>query len=130
MNRLAITLPGRALCVLAAALLSCCVTHAANAACSKTFTVAVGPYPPYVYRDAHRQWTGIDIEMARAIFREAGCTLAYAESMPALRYMVLFKQGKIDLMLGASDTEDRRQYAVFSTPYRFEDVALFALAED
>ncbi len=140
MKRQASRLAARATCVLAAVSLAAVLSAAtsmaaptpasAGASCSKPVVTAVGPFPPYVYQDAQRQWSGIDIDMAQAIFQEAGCTLAFATSMPATRYITLFELGKVDMMLGASDTEERRRMARFSSAYRYESVALFALARD
>jgi polar amino acid transport system substrate-binding protein len=99
------------------------------APCSRSVTAAAGDFPPYVYQDGMQQWAGVDVEMAQAIFREAGCPLAFSPPMPATRYLELFKVGKVDLILGASDTAERRAYAVFSSAYREEVVSLFALAD-
>jgi polar amino acid transport system substrate-binding protein len=85
-------------------------------------------WPPYSI--GGKTQSGLDVELAQAIFREAGCTLYIGDAIPTVRRLLLFKQGKFDLMLAASITPERRAFAHFSTPYRFESVGLFVLAEN
>jgi len=101
---------------------------AANA-CSRPITVATGQWEPYSYYDAQGRFTGIDADMVRAIFVEAGCTLLELGSMPASRNMTLFFRGEIDMMTGASLTAERLKGARFSLPYRGETVGLFFVAD-
>ncbi|MTW05036.1 transporter substrate-binding domain-containing protein [Duganella ginsengisoli] len=83
-------------------------------------------WPPYIYSGANGVLAGADVELAQAILREAGCTIEFVAELPSLRREILFRQGKLDLMLAASKTEERRRYARFSSPYRQEHVRLFA----
>lgn len=99
-------------------------------ACSKAMTMGTGHWEPYAYYDAQRRFTGIDADMARAIFKEAGCTLVELASMPPTRNMLLFNKGQIDMMTGASFTPERLKRAFFSMPYRDETVGIFTLADD
>ena len=99
-------------------------------ACSKEFGLATGHWEPYAYYNARKQFTGIDADMTRAIFKEAGCTLVELRSMPAIRNLSLFELGEVDLMMGASRTPARDKLAYFSVAYRDETVGLFALADD
>lgn len=86
-------------------------------------------WPPYIYSGDGGEPAGADVELAQAIFREAGCTLEVVPELPTLRREILFRQGKLDLMLAASRTEERRRYARFSVPYRHERVGLFAATD-
>ena len=86
-------------------------------------------WPPYIYQGGDGALTGADVELAQAIVREAGCTLEVVPELPSLRREMLFRQGKLDLMLAASRTEERRRYARFSAPYRQEYVGLFAATD-
>lgn len=97
--------------------------------CSKPITLATGQWEPYSYYDAQGRFTGIDADMVRAIFDEAGCTLVELGSMPASRNLTLFFRGDIDMMTGASITAERGKRAWFSLPYRDETVGLFFLAD-
>lgn len=80
---------------------------------------------PYIYRDTRAQLVGLDVELAQAIFKEAGCTLVIGAELPGARRSLLFQQGQIDLLLSASDTPERRVYARFSISYRNELVGIF-----
>jgi len=97
--------------------------------CSKPISLATGQWEPYSYYDARGNFTGIDADMVRAIFSEAGCTLVELGSMPASRNLTLFFRGDIDMMTGASVTPERAKRAWFSLPYRDETVGLFFLAD-
>ncbi|MES2152789.1 MAG: transporter substrate-binding domain-containing protein [Pseudomonadota bacterium] len=98
------------------------------ATCSKPLTMVSEEWPPYVFAGADHRQTGLDLEMVQAIFKEAGCTLVVGEPMPTVRRLLLFEQGKFDLMLAASDIPDRHRFARFTVAYRNETVGLFALA--
>jgi polar amino acid transport system substrate-binding protein len=111
----------------ALALLACGPARAQ--ACSKAITVGTGQWEPYAYYDAQNRFTGIDADMMRAIFKEAGCTLVELGAMPPTRNMLLFDHGKIDMMGGASLTPERLKRAYFSLPYRDEIVGIFSLAD-
>jgi polar amino acid transport system substrate-binding protein len=97
-------------------------------ACSKTMTMVTEEWPPYNYGSDQRK--GLDVELAQAIFDEAGCKLVAGPPLPTVRRMMLFEQGSFDLMLAASDVPHRRQFARFSSAYRFETVGLFALEKN
>lgn len=98
-------------------------------ACSKAIVVGTGHWEPYAYFDARKQFTGLDVDMTRAIFREAGCVLVEAPMRPTTRNMMLFESGVIDMMMGASLTPERQKLAWFTSGYRNEKVAMFSLAE-
>ena len=109
------------------AALFCASAAEAMAACSKPLVMATEPWPPYVIADPGKTG-GLDIELARAILEEAGCTLVISDLMPTVRRMMMFQQGQFDLMLAASDIPERRGVAWFTVPYRHETVALFSLS--
>ncbi|KQW87919.1 ABC transporter substrate-binding protein [Massilia sp. Root418] len=87
--------------------------------------VAPEPWPPYIFIDQRGGLSGLDYELAQAIMKEAGCALRVEMALPTLRRQMEFRQGRLDLTLGASDTAERRAFARFSLPYRNETVALF-----
>ncbi|MES2018319.1 MAG: transporter substrate-binding domain-containing protein [Pseudomonadota bacterium] len=113
-----------------ACVLWCALANPACAAtCSKAITMGTGHWEPYAYYDAQRRFTGIDADMARAIFKEAGCVLVEMAQMPATRNMTLFEQAGIDMMSGATLTPERLKIARFSVAYRDETVGIFMLAD-
>jgi polar amino acid transport system substrate-binding protein len=99
----------------------------AAAACSKPLVMATEPWPPYVITDPGKTG-GLDIELAQAVTREAGCQLVVSDAIPTVRRMILFQRGSFDLMLAASDIPERRGFARFTLPYRHETVGLFTLS--
>lgn len=120
--------------LLRACALACAVTlaspqAAAANACSQPVRMATGQWEPYSYYDAQGRFTGIDADMVRAIFKEAGCELTELPPMPPERNHHLFHKGGVDLIAGATATPARRKTALFSRPYRRETIGLFALGD-
>ena len=119
----------RALSALAfACVLACAAGTRAHAACSKPLTMVAEEWPPYSYTDVDGQQVGLDIALARAIVADAGCTLSILPAVPPLRRTQMFEQGKIDLLLAATDRPARRRVGRFTAPYRNETVGMFTLA--
>ncbi|WP_035052802.1 substrate-binding periplasmic protein [Andreprevotia chitinilytica] len=95
------------------------------AGCSKPLSVVPEDWPPYSYKEG-AQFTGLDIELMRAIFKEAGCSLVFEENIPRLRRHYMHKEGQLDVLFAASVTEERKQFSWFTLPYRDEVTGLFA----
>jgi polar amino acid transport system substrate-binding protein len=89
-------------------------------------SMALEQWPPYLYTQPNAAPAGLDWELAQAIVKEAGCTLEVRPELPTARRQRLFEQGKLDLMLSASHTAERRRYARFSIAYRHETVGVFS----
>lgn len=70
---------------------------------------------------------GLDLDLGGAIVREAGCELVLSDGLSRPRRDLMFRMGQADLVLAASKTPEREQYARFSLPYRTEVVRLFAM---
>ncbi|MGK5055044.1 substrate-binding periplasmic protein [Janthinobacterium sp. RB2P8] len=81
-----------------------------------------------MYRDAQGKYTGLDLELLKAIFKEARCTLVTLPELPTARRQLLFQKGELDLLPAASDTSERHAYARFSMSYRDETVGIFGKA--
>jgi len=94
-----------------------------------TLRLAPEEWPPYFYHNDKAVLGGVDYELLQAILSHAGCSLQLEKEMPIARRNVLFQQGKLDLLMAASATEERRGYARFSLPYRQETVGLFTVPE-
>ena len=88
-------------------------------------TMALEQWPPYMYREAHGGYAGLDLDLLRAVFKEARCTLLTLPELPAARRLLLFREGRLDLMVAASATPERQAYARFTVSYRDEIVGLF-----
>jgi polar amino acid transport system substrate-binding protein len=98
-------------------------------ACSKVISMSTGDWPPYNYHDEQGRHRGLDIELVRAVFKEAGCLLAEASPLPQPRNTVMFELARVDMMSGASKTPEREAQAWFSVRYRQEVVSLFTLED-
>lgn len=94
-----------------------------------TLRLAPEEWPPYFYHNDKEVLGGVDFELLHAILSHAGCGLQLEKEMPIARRNVLFQQGKLDLLMAASATEERRGFARFSLPYRQETVGLFTVPE-
>jgi polar amino acid transport system substrate-binding protein len=86
-------------------------------------------WPPYFYADDKGEVVGADIEIIRAIFKEAKCQLQIDPEMPSQRRTAMFVEGRLDMLVAGTDTEQRRGYAWFSKAYRAETISLFALPQ-
>lgn len=95
--------------------------------CGKPLRIARLEWPPYFYSNEQGEPVGADIELIRAVFKEAGCRLELSEAVPRNRRNAMFKAGELDMMPGAADTPERRKFAWFGQAYRLETVSLFTL---
>jgi polar amino acid transport system substrate-binding protein len=93
--------------------------------CSKPMKMTIEQWPPYIYTDAQGKAAGLDIELAKAIFKEADCILKIGAEVPRKRRQYMFSKGEIDVMLAASKTPEREVFSYFTSPYRNESVSLF-----
>lgn len=103
--------------VAAAATLALAATATAAAADSLTVGFAAEPYPPFFQIDASGQWTGWEIDIAKAICAkmQAECTLqpvSWDSLIPELTAK------KIDLIVASMTITDERKKSIeFSVPY-------------
>ena len=82
------------------------------------------PYSPYQYQSEDGTITGLDIDLLRAVAKEASCTIQF-ENIPWKRALLLLKEGDLHIASGASKTHEREQYAFFSDAYREEIMHLY-----
>lgn len=95
-------------------------------ACEAPLRVFVNDWPPYVNvsRDGDAlNVDGLDVNVLKALAREAGCTLAWVE-LPVDRAHAALRTGQVDLLMAASRIPSRESYAWFSRPYRRETIAV------
>lgn len=89
-------------------------------------TVGWDPWEPYHYLAIGGGLQGLDVEIVRAVAEQADCELDFLQGGwdSLLR---LLRAGELDLMLGATRTPAREEWARFSEPYRAETFKLFVL---
>ena len=83
----------------------------------------VAEYPPYMLPEKDGSWTGLDVELAQAIFSEAKCTVTFT-TMPWKRGLHLLEHGGVDMMSGLSLNSERQKYAYYIGPMRDESIGL------
>ncbi len=86
-------------------------------------------FKPYQYLDNHGKLTGLDIDLLNKVASVAGCKIKFY-SVPWKRGLALLKEGKVDIVSGASKTPERSLYANASSPYRYETMSIFIRQQD
>lgn len=82
------------------------------------------PWEPYMYQDVDGSVRGLDIELMTAFAEKAGCEIDFAKASWT-ELLARLRDGEVDVVAGASETEARRNFAWFSNPYRRESFALY-----
>lgn len=88
------------------------------------FILGFDAWEPYQYVDVGERVAGLDIELVAAVVKGMGCELTYQQGTWVDLLMAL-KNGEVDILLGASKTEAREQFAFFSDAYRMEEFSLY-----
>lgn len=100
-------------------LLCCCGSFTVLAQCPAQIRLPYNSsWLPYIVV-TNEGVTGTDIELIRQVFKDIGSELQLL-SMPESRALNDLESGKVDLLFGASYTDERAKFAWFSTPYRHE----------
>lgn len=94
--------------------------------CSTRLKVGYNDWPPYAWQDPQGDAQGLDVDLMRAFALYLGCEVSFV-NVPAKRSHQMLKAGNLDVMMGATMTEARQEYAYFSAHYRDEEVRLFVL---
>jgi polar amino acid transport system substrate-binding protein len=81
-------------------------------------------WEPYQYSDVGGKTTGLDIELISAVTNKMNCNISYQQDT-WVALLNKLKNGEVDMLLGASKTEEREKFALFSDPYRTEEFSLY-----
>lgn len=100
---------------------------AAEPAC--TLRLGFETWEPYQYMGIGQKPEGLDIELIQAVAKGMSCTLE-TQHGNWLELVAALKEGKVDLLPGASITPSRQEFAHFSDPYRKEQFVLFVRSAD
>lgn len=103
-------------------------SEAVVSVCLNPLRVGYNDWPPYAWRDQQGEAQGLDVELLRAFAEHLGCEVIFI-NVPAKRSHQMLKSGSLDMMMGATKTAKREEYALFSAAYRDEEVRLFVLDE-
>lgn len=89
--------------------------------------IAIG-FPPYQYVDRAGQAAGIDVEVAKLVFKTAGLKIEFVPGeWDFLLSSLIYKTGEIDLVCGAEINEKRVSLLDFSDPFYKRHIVLFTL---
>ncbi|KXI29635.1 substrate-binding periplasmic protein [Paraglaciecola hydrolytica] len=93
------------------------------------FVVGFDAWEPYQYIDVGDKVTGLDIELVSAVLKSIECDFSF-KSGTWMALMGELKKGEVDILLGASKTPAREEFALFSNAYRTEEYSLYIRRED
>jgi polar amino acid transport system substrate-binding protein len=94
--------------------------------CSKR--AAWASNPPYLVRAEDGVVHGVHADLLREALRRLNCRIDFVE-MPWARSLVELKAGRVDMLAGAADTPERKQFAYFSRPTNTARNVLFMRRE-
>ena len=94
-----------------------------QAACSKSIVIAYNDWIPYTYTLADGEVVGLDVDIINEVMQVAGCQYTFAK-MPSKRAFRELSNGSVDMLRGASVTEERKKMGWFTIPYRKEKIGL------
>ncbi|QYJ86946.1 transporter substrate-binding domain-containing protein [Shewanella mesophila] len=96
--------------------------------CAEPIKVGFNDWAPYSWIDTSDNAVGLDVDMLTLIAANLGCEVDFIK-MPVKRAHQMLKVGSLDMLMGASYTKDRNEYAYFSKSYRDEEIRLFVTAD-
>ena len=73
-------------------------------------------YPPFNYM-LNGKAVGFSIDFIKILAKKMGIDIKFIQNKSWFEYTEMFKERQLDVMVNIITTEDRRQYANFSTPY-------------
>jgi len=85
--------------------------------------IRVTDFPPQYYKDKTGRWTGLDVELSRALVEKAGLTTEFVER-PWSRALLEMEQGNLHIMMNISVTDDRAKFMNFIGPERINNTIL------
>lgn len=110
--------------------LSCLMSFPAFAGKSDCkLTLGYDSWEPYQYLDIGNEVRGLDIDLLLMVAKRMPCKVEYVQGA-WMDLVAQLKKGEIDMLLGASKTEKRKQFAIFSEPYRTEQFSLYVRKDD
>jgi ABC-type amino acid transport substrate-binding protein len=86
----------------------------------ETLKIRVTEWKPLYYQDKSGDWTGLDVEMIKAIVKNAGFKHIF-ENKPWIRGLKELESGSIHVVLNMNKTKERSVYANWIGPIREDD---------
>lgn len=92
--------------------------------------VGVSMRPHFQFINENGDFSGIDVELAKAIFEHAGFNVTFV-ALPWKRIVYQIEYGELDVALSAADSDERKEFAYFSNEYlRLGHTVFFTLKEN
>lgn len=85
--------------------------------------VRTANHPPQYYINEDGQWSGLAVEIAKALLAEANCTVSFKET-PWARALHLMEHGGLDIITNISKTPEREVFMYFVGPIRDETMVM------
>ncbi len=82
-----------------------------------TIRVRLTEWPPNYYQDASGDWTGLDVEIMKAIMKTAGLKFQFVNE-PWVRGLKNLEHGETHMMMNMSKTDERSAYINWIGPVR------------
>ena len=82
------------------------------------------PWAPYQYLTHDDQVQGLDIDLVSAMAKGAGCEISFVQDN-WVNLLNGIRNGDIDMLGGATRTDSREEFALFSDNYRHETFVLY-----
>ncbi|MEM0910402.1 MAG: transporter substrate-binding domain-containing protein [Pseudomonadota bacterium] len=86
-------------------------------------------WEPYQYVDVNNEVRGLDIELISSVTESMGCDVEFVQGT-WVSLLEELANGNVDMLLGASKTEAREDFAYFSQPYRSEEFVLYVRTDE
>ncbi|MCP3921741.1 MAG: amino acid ABC transporter substrate-binding protein [Desulfobacterales bacterium] len=83
--------------------------------------VHVTEWPPIYYQDKAGHWTGLDVELFKAIIKKAGLKQIF-KNQPWIRGLKELESGSIHVVLNMNRTKERSVYTNWIGPIRKDDI--------
>jgi ABC-type amino acid transport substrate-binding protein len=106
-------------------------SQSSNAVAEETpiIRIRVTDFAPLYYQDELGEWTGLEVELARALVLRAGFIPEFI-STPWSRALKLMKEGGLELMANLSKTDERSEFIEWIGPERDSVMALIVRKAD
>lgn len=86
-------------------------------------------WEPYQYLDVDNIVRGLDVEVVSAVTKDMNCSVEFVQGT-WVTLLEKLRSGNVDMLLGASKTQEREKFAFFSVPYRTEEFTLYIRLDD
>lgn len=105
------------------------LAETADAATDCVLRMGFDVWEPYQYVDINDQVRGLDIELISSVTESMGCKAEFVQGTWVSLLDDLAK-GDVDMLLGASKTKARQDFAFFSESYRSEEFVLYIRTDE